>query len=131
MLMVLESLRARMFETRDAAIPLPCVVREGMFVKCGLRGERFWCKVCNAGTDVLRVIIDNELLHSSWERGHELVLQHEHVLEVADATDRLAFLSLVSALGSERDAALAWRDLRVAEGVAAQPKPGARFVVPE
>ena len=101
--MALERLRERMFETRDAAIPLPCVVREGMFVKVGARGERFWCRVCSAGTETLRVIVDNELLHSSWARGHELVLQHEHVLEVADATDRLTYSSLVATLLGVRE----------------------------
>ena len=59
------------------------------------------------------------------------MLQHEHVLEVADATDRLTYSSLVATLGSERKAALAWRDVRVAEGAAARPKPGTRFVVPK
>ena len=93
--MELDRLRAHTFEARNATFPLPHVVRKDMFVKVGARGERFWCKVRSVGDGTLRVIVERDLL---WPRGHELVIQHEHVLEVADATDGLTFQSLVVAL---------------------------------
>ena len=127
----LERVRANTFETRDASIDTPRV-SVGCFVKVGIRGERFWCKVQGvSGDGKLHAIVDNNLLRSAWRPGHKLVLQSgEHVLESADVRDRLTFQRLVAATGSKRDAALLWRNLRVAEGVAARPEP-AWLVVPE
>ena len=126
----LDRLRAHTFEERDASLPqLP--VRKGVFVKIGVRQERFWCRVQHVGTDTLRVVVDNELLHSPWQRGHELVVQHRHVLEVADTTDFLTFSSLVDTLGSQRRAAHVWRDARVVAGVGVSPRPDTWFVVPK
>ena len=117
------------FEARAADIPPPRV-RAGCFVKVCARGERFWCKVESVGVDTLRVIVDNDLLNSPWRCGHELVLYHNHVLEVADAKDRLAFQFLVAMLGSCGEAALAWRDSRLESGAGCRPKQRTCFVVP-
>jgi hypothetical protein len=122
---------ANLFEIRDASLPRPCV-REGHFVKVGARGERFWCRVRGVETDgKLCVVVDNDLLRSQWRRGHELALQGEHVLESADGRDRSRFQHLAAELGSSREAALVWRDLRVTEGVAARPTGPAWLVVPK
>ena len=103
----------------------------GCFVKVGVRGERFWCKVLNTSEDgKLHAVVDNDLLNSAWPRGHKLVIQHEHVLEVADVADQLSFEGLVSKVGSKREAALTWHAMRVSAGAAARPG-AARFVVPK
>ena len=100
-------------------------------MKVGIRGERFWCKVESmSGDGKLHAIVDNDLLRSAWPRGHKLVLQREHVLESASVAEQLSFRRLAAATGSMRDAALLWRDMRVAEGVVARPEP-AWLVVPE
>ena len=112
----LDRLRAHTFEERDASLPKLSVCK-GAFVKVGVRQERFWCVVQHVGADTLRVVVDNNLLHSPWQRGHELVVQHRHVLEMADVADRLNFQALVAALGSKREAALVWRGMRVAAEV--------------
>jgi len=79
----LENLRANTFETRDSSIDPPRV-RVGDFVKVGIRGERFWCKVGSmSGGGKLHAIVDNDLLRSAWPRGHLLALQRERVLESA------------------------------------------------
>ena len=125
----LDRLRAHTFEERDASLP-KLSVRKGAFVKVGVRQERFWCVVQHIGVDTLSVVVDNDLLHSPWQRGHELIVQHRHVLEVADVADRLNFQALVVALGSKREAALVWRGVRVAAGTAAQPGHGTKYVTP-
>ena len=96
----LDRLRAHAFEERDASLP-KLYVRKGVFVKVGVRQERFWCVVQHVGADTLRVVVDNELMHSPWQRGHELVIQHRHVLEVADTADLLRFCSSSATLGSQ------------------------------
>ena len=125
----LDRLRAHTFEERDASLP-KLSVRKGAFVKVGVRRERFWCRVKHVGVDTLHVIVDNALMHSPWQRGHELVVQHRHVLEVADVTDRLNFQALVVALGSKREAARLWRDVRVAAGTAVRPRYETQHIVP-
>ena len=125
----LDRLRAYTFEERDASLPKLSVCK-GAFVKVGARQERFWCRVQHVGTDTLRVVVDNELLHLPWQRGHELVIQHRHVLEVADVADLLRFRSLVANLGSPWGAAHVWREARVVAGVAVSPRPDTLFVVP-
>ena len=103
----LEHLRANTFETRDANTDTP-PVSVGCFVKVGIRGERFWCKVQGvSGDGKLHAIVDNDLSRSAWRRGHNLVLQSEHVLESADVRDRLTFHRLAAATGSMREGALA------------------------
>ena len=125
----IESLKAALFETRDARAPKPRV-RRGVFVKVGVRGERFWCRVESVGADgTLRAIVDNDLQKSSWPRGHKLVLQHEHVLETTDATDGLTFHSLVAALGSPREAAVVWHSSRVASG-RSRPNSNTLYLLP-
>ena len=127
--MALDRLRANTFDIRDASLTKPHV-HAGRFVKAGIRGERFWCRVESVRADgMLRATVDNDLLRSVWRRGHVLVLQHEHVLEVADVADQLSFKTLVATLGSKSEAALAWMDVRVASG-ACNPKPHTRLIVP-
>jgi len=126
----LERVRANTFETRDASTDPP-PVSVGCFVKVGIRGERFWCKVEGvSGDGKLYAIVDNELLRSAWRRGHKLVLQREHVLESASVAEQLSFQHLATGTGSKREAALLWRDMRATEGVVARPEP-AWLVVPE
>ena len=121
-------LQARMFETRAAGTPLPRV-QVGSFVKIGLRGERFWCRVVGVGLDdLLRVTVDNDLLKSPLSCGDEIKIQREHVLEAADISDRLTFQAIATALGSHREAALVWRDLRRLGGSTVQPQRRAHFV---
>lgn len=126
----LERVRANTFEVRDASSDTPpvCV---GCFVKVGIRGERFWCKVESVGGDgELHAIVDNDLLRSAWRPGHKLVLQSEYVLESADVRDRLTFHRLAAVTGSKREAAFLWRNMRVMQGVTARPEP-AWLVMPE
>ena len=88
---VLERLRASTFETRDSKMDAPRV-SAGCFVKVGIRGERFWCKVVSISDGRLHAILDGDLLNLAWPRGHKLVLQHEHVLASATvALSRPAF----------------------------------------
>ena len=102
-----------MFETRESSAPQPRLC-PGMFVKAGLRGERFWLRVQSVGDDgTLIAIVDSKLIRSTWRRGEEIRLQHEHVLESADEDDRMSFQSLVAALGSQREASLTWHVARV------------------
>ena len=126
----LERVRANTFEVRDATAPPPVGV--GYFVKVGMRGERFWCKVDSmSGDGTLDATVDNELLRSpAWPRGHKLILQREHVLESASVAEMLSFQRLAAATGSMREGALLWRDMRAMQGVCARPEP-ARPVVPE
>ena len=127
--MALDRLWANTFETREACVPQPHV-HNGSFVKVGIRDERFWCRVESVGADdMIRAVVDNDLLRSAWRRGHVLVLQHEHVLESLDVADQLSFKTLVATLRSKREAALVWRDVRVASG-ACSPKPHTRLIVP-
>lgn len=126
----LERMRANTFEVRDASSDPP-PVSAGCFVKVGIRGERFWCKVESvSGDGKLHAIVDNDLLRSAWPRGHKLVLQRQHVLESASAAQQLSFQRLVAGTGSKRDAAFLWRDMRVMQGLSARPEP-AWLVVPE
>ena len=61
----LERVRANVFETRDAKTNAPRV-HVGCFVKVGVRGERFWCKVLNTSEDgKLHAVVDNDLLNSA------------------------------------------------------------------
>eukprot|EP00966_Prymnesium_polylepis_P209727 4857482-Prymnesium_polylepis.1 len=53
-----------------------------------------------------------------------MILQYKHVLETTEPADVLTFQSLVVELGSAADAAVAWRNLRRANGVAVAPTPG-------
>ena len=125
----LEHLQTDTFEIHEARLPPPRV-HVGCFVKVGIRRERFWCRVCGVcANGTLRATVDNDLVRSAWSRGHELVLQSEHVLEAADDTERLTFQWLVDTLGSEREAALAWQDTRIASGAACRRKAQTYFAV--
>ena len=127
----LETLRERALETRDKGAAVPRV-QTGTFVKLGLRGERFWCKVqCGKRVDGSFVgIVDNDLLRSPLRCGHEIVFQHSHVLEAAEPREELTFKGLMVALGSAADAAMMWRDVRETSGVGAKARPRTWFVLP-
>ena len=115
-----ETCREHAFETREKMAAVPHV-HTGMFVKVGVRGERFWCRVQHVGVDTLRVVVDNDLLRSPWRCGHDLVVRHEHVLESVDVSDQIRYQCLVSVLGSQRKAAVAWQNSRMLQGLAAVP----------
>jgi len=112
----LDRLRAHAFEVRDASLPRPRV-RDGHFVKVGVRGERFWCLVRKVEADGrLRAVVDGTLQRSQWQPGHELALQNEHVLESVDVANQLSFrrlLLLAAATDSpDHHAATSWPGLR-------------------
>ena len=126
----LDRLREHVFETRDPKAAKPHV-RAGTFVKVGVRGERFWCRVSRVRADGVFVgVVDSDLRQSPWRRGDELVFQRSHVLETADVSDQLNFVTLWSALGSADGAALAWRRSREAAGTGVKPHANTRFVLP-
>ena len=109
----IEKLKRYGFETRDPRAHTPHV-EAGMWVKAGTQAERFWLKVKSVcGDGSLRCGVDNELLTLPWRLGDELVLGREHVLESANVTDRIEFETLALALGSPREAALAWHSSKV------------------
>ena len=112
-----ETLREHAFEARDKKATEPRV-QEGSWVKVGVRGERFWCKVRYEREDGCLIgVVDNELLRSPWRRGDEIVLQCDHVLQSAQPQDELTFRRLLDVLGSASEAAMVWRDVREASGV--------------
>ena len=126
----LERLRAHLFEQRPRSTAQPSL-GVGTWVKVGVRGERFWCRVKSMqGDGSLLGVLDNDLLKSSWRRGDELVLQRSHVLETAEPADGNTFRNLVAMFGSVAEAAVVWRNLRMIECVAVKPKPGTMFVLP-
>jgi hypothetical protein len=123
-----ERLRQHTFEVRDKNRKRP-KVELGVLIKVGVRGERFWCKVRGVRKDgALVAIVDNDLLRSPWKVGDEIVVLHEHVLETSDPSD-MTFASLLSALRSS-EAAMLWRELRLADGAGVAAKPKTFFVLP-
>ena len=76
----------------------------------------------------LVAIVDNDLLRSPWKVGDEIVVLHEHVLETSDPSD-MTFASLLSALRSS-EAAMMWRELRLADGSGVIAKPKTFFLLP-
>lgn len=123
-----ERLRQHTFEVRDKNRKRP-KVEPGVLIKVGVRGERFWCKVKGVRKDgALVAIVDNDLLRSPWKVGDEIVVLHEHVLETSDPSD-MTFASLLSALHSS-EAAMLWRELRLADGAGVAAKPKTVFVLP-
>ena len=108
---------------RDLSAPHPMLC-SGMFVKVGVRGERFWLRVQSVGVDgKIRAIVDSNLIRSTWQRGEEIMLQNEHVLETAHYEDQVSFHRLVAALGSQREAALTWHEARVVSVKCGQKRP--------
>ena len=111
-----ERLRQRTFEVRDKSVKQP-VVYAGTLIKVGTRGGRFWCRVKWVRWDgALVVTVDNDLIKLPWKCGDEIVVQREHVLETCDPTD-LTFVGLLAASRSVPEAAMQWREVRVADGV--------------
>ena len=105
-------------------------VHAGSFVKVEVRSEAFWCRVQRVEADgLLHATVDNNLLRSDLRRGHAVVIRPEDVLEVVDVADQLSFTNLACALGSENEAALAWRAGRIACG-RHTPKPNTCLILP-
>ena len=118
---MVEHLRAQLLEERSKTAAQPNV-HPGTFVKVCMRGERFWCRVKHVRPDTsLLAVVDNDLVKSQWKCGDEITLQYTHVLETTEPADELTFRSLEARLGSAADAAIAWRNLRRASGVAVAP----------
>lgn len=127
---VVGRLRQHTFEVRDKNIRRP-TVRDGVLIKVGIRGERFWCRVKRVREDgALIALVDNDLIRSPWKCGDEIVVQDKHVLETSDPKD-MTFASLLAALGSVKDAAMLWREIRLADGSGAKAKPTTLFVLPQ
>ena len=123
-----ERLRQHTFEVRNKSVKQP-VVYAGTLIKVGTQGERFWCKVKLVRWDgALLVTVDNDLIKLPWRPGDEIVVQREHVLETCDPTD-MTFAGLLAASRSVPEAAVRWREMRVAEGLSAQEKPRTVFCV--
>ena len=121
----LERIRQNTFELRDKRSPKPSV-NDGMLIKVGIRGERFWCRVQRVRDDgAIVAIVDNDLLQSPWKCGDEIIVQQSNVLETSDPND-MTFASLLAALNSVSDAAMLWRELRVRDGSGVRAKPGTR-----
>ena len=105
-------------------------VHVGTWVKVGLAGERFWCKVTGMpGGDELLVVVCNDLVKWPCRQGDNIVLQRNNVLETAELIDVSTFRGLVARHGVIEGSAV-WRDLRMTDGVAVQPKDGTVFYVP-
>ena len=127
--MAAAALRALVFEERATGTVQPRV-EQGMWVKVGLREERFWCKVLQKRLNgELLVTVENYLKLSRLRLGEQVVLQPCHVLETADLQDFLVFSQLTGVLGLQGGAGL-WRDSRVMEGVGVTPKQNSVFVSP-
>ena len=128
----LERIRQNTFELRDKRLQKPSV-SDGVLIKVGIRGERFWCRVQRVRDDgAIVAIVDNDLLQSPWKCGDDIVVQQSNVLETSDPND-MTFASLLAALKSVSDAAILWRELRVRDGSGVRAKPGTRthFVLPD
>ena len=103
----------------------------GAWVKVGLHGERFWCKVkrVRAEDGALVATVENNLWRSALSCGDELVLSYRNVLEIADESDRLQFECMCEVLGDRREAALKWHEVRTASGLSPAVREGAVLVV--
>ena len=74
-----ERLRQNAFEVRDKRVQRPNV-RDGMLIKVGIRGERFWCRVKRVRDDgALIAVVDNDLIRSHWRCGDEIVVQNNRI----------------------------------------------------
>ena len=99
----------------------------GAWVKVGLHGERFWCKVkrVRAEDGALVATVENNLWRSPYRCGDGIVLSRRNVLEVADDSDRLLYEVVCAVLGDRRDAALQWHEVRAALGLSPPVAEGA------
>lgn len=128
-LSAVERLQRHAFEVCDPS-RRQSSVDEGTLIKVGIRGERFWCRVKRVRADgALVAIVDNNLIKSLWRCGDEIVVQRKHVLETLGAKD-MTFAGLLSAMGSS-EAAMMWRELRLADGSGVQANPKTCFVLPD
>ena len=126
----IECIRQNTFEVCDKGSKRPSV-NDGMLIKVGIRGERFWCRVKGRRDDgAIVAIVDNDLLRSSWRCGDEIVVQHNNVLETSDPHD-MTLTSLLATLGSKKEAAMVWRELRLRDGSGVGAKPKTFFVLPD
>ena len=126
----LERIRQNTFEVRDERLKRPNV-NAGMLIKVGIRGERFWCRVKGMRDDgAIVAIVDNDLLRSPWRCGDEVGVQLTNVLETSDPND-MTFASLLATLGSKKEAAMVWRELRLRDGSGVGAKPKTFLVLPD
>jgi hypothetical protein len=78
-----------------------------MWVKVGVltgaASERFWCRVIQVTSDGTRMlaIVDNNPVQVPLRSGEQIVLQHRHVLEMANLTDMLSFKHIASQKGTQ------------------------------
>jgi len=106
---VIQKLRENTFETRDRSVATPNV-QVGSWVRVGIRGECFWCRVSRERADgALLAVVDSYLTKSPWKRGDEIVLQRSHVLDAIGDRDALVCRALWATLGSAPAGAMAWR----------------------
>ena len=104
-------------------------VKCGMWVKIGMRTERFWCRVTAIREDgTLLACVDNDLVHLAYRCGDVIELLACHVLESADSSDLAAFYALATKLGPT-GAAMVWQQKRSQTGLAVADKPNTCFVV--
>ena len=119
------------FELRPATASTPRV-SPGSWVKVGVLGERFWCRVksVRAGvTGVLVATVDNDLVSCPWKVGDEVTFQETNVLEVASLTDRGRFEHMVLVSDSYVDVARLWHHWRQSKGVSVAPRPDTQYIV--
>jgi hypothetical protein len=82
-------------------------VEQGMWAKVGVltgtASERFWCRVIQVTSDGTRLlaIVDNNPVQAPLKSGDQIVLQHRHVLEMANLTDMLSFKHVASQKGTQ------------------------------
>ena len=123
-----ERLRPHTFEVRGKSMQRPNV-QDGMLIKVGIRGERFWCRVKRVREDgALVAVVDNDLVRSPWRCGDEVVVQNKHVLETSNPND-MTFASFLAELGSVNDAAMVRRELRLQNCSGMTAKPVTFFVL--
>ena len=103
-------------------------VEQGVWVKVGVLtsvgNERFWCRVIQVTPDRTRFLatVDNDPVHISLKCGDPIVLQPQHVLQMANLADMLSFTRLSRRLGP-RNGAVAWDTACIKAGVAIAQKP--------
>jgi hypothetical protein len=72
-------------------------------VLTGKASERFWCRVSQVTSDGTRMlaVVDNNPVQVPLKSGDQIVLQHRHVLEMANLSDMLSFKHVASQKGTQ------------------------------
>ena len=114
------------FEERSPTAPTPNVTI-GAWVKVGLCNERFWCRArAFQPNGTLLGTVANDLVNTALRDGDAIVVQLNHVLEVATMNEFMQFNALVAShSGSETAAAMAWYGARASMGAGVKARPGA------